>query len=112
MAFGVGIAAWQVKHPHLIPLASENCVVMREIPWMSSRAPAKDLLLSSRYWGKMPKKESAVVVLGTGEGFDDFRGGVEAQSGHVRQIFAVDVNFHGIAIGDVVHLVDVIVGRD
>ena len=54
-------------------------------------------------------KHSAVVVFRTGKGFDGFGGNVEAQSRHVGQILAVDVDLYGIAIGNVVHLMDVIV---
>ena len=37
---------------------------------------------------------------------------VEAQPWHIRQVFAVDVDFDCVAIGDVVHFMNIVVGRN
>ena len=41
--------------------------------------------------GTEPRLDLAVVVLGAGEGLDRFVRHIEAQAGHIGQIFAVDM---------------------
>ena len=56
--------------------------------------------------------ESTIVVFGAGEKLYRLIGYIELQPLHVRQVFAVDVDFDGIFLGDVEHLVDVVFGRE
>src|ERR1043166_82675 len=48
-------------------------------------------------------RASAVIILRARERFDYFRVHVEAESRHVCEVLAVDMNFHCIAPGDIVH---------
>ena len=60
--------------------------------------------------GTRNKADLAVVVLGAGEGLDRFVRHIEAQAGHIGQIFAVDMNFDRVAIGDVIHFMNIVIG--
>ena len=55
---------------------------------------------------------SAVVVFGAGEKLHGAIGDIELQPLHVRQVFAVDVDFDGVFLRDVEHFVDVVFGRE
>ena len=54
----------------------------------------------------------AILVLRTGKSLDAVIGGIETQAGHFCQILPVHVDFHRVPIGDVVHLMNVVVRRD
>ena len=55
---------------------------------------------------------SAVVVFSAGKKHDRVSGDVELQPLHVGQVFALDMNFDGVVLRHVEHLVNIVVRRD